>query len=42
MGEDEQLEVTPKSVRLRKAELDASIRRRAAKNAKNGKGGGGR
>jgi GTP-binding protein len=40
MGEDEQLEVTPKSVRLRKAELDPKIRQRTMRNAKRAKGGG--
>ena len=42
MGEDEQLEITPKSIRLRKAELDPKIRQRLARNTKGSKKGGGR
>lgn len=34
MNEDEVLEVTPKSVRLRKAELDSGVRERAARTRK--------
>jgi len=34
MNDDEVLEVTPKSVRLRKAELDAGVRERAARTRK--------
>jgi len=34
LAEDELLEVTPKSLRLRKAELNATVRRRALKKAK--------
>ena len=37
MGQDEVLEVTPKSVRLRKAELDPKLRQRQARDAKNSK-----
>ena len=32
MGEDEQIEVTPKNIRLRKQELDSGARERAARN----------
>ncbi len=35
MGQDEMLEVTPKSVRLRKAELDGKLRQRAMRDKKN-------
>jgi predicted membrane GTPase involved in stress response len=31
MNDDEVMEVTPKSVRLRKAELDSGVRERAAR-----------
>lgn len=34
MGDDEVIEVTPKNVRLRKAELDAGARQRAARSKK--------
>jgi GTP-binding protein len=34
MNDDEQIEVTPKSIRLRKAELDSGIRQRLARNRK--------
>lgn len=34
MNDDEIIEVTPKSVRLRKAELDAGTRQRAARSKK--------
>mmetsp|Transcript_22939 Transcript_22939/g.33599 ORF Transcript_22939/g.33599 Transcript_22939/m.33599 type:complete len:94 (+) Transcript_22939:1-282(+) len=34
MNDDEVLEVTPKSVRLRKAELDSGARERAARSRK--------
>merc|ERR1712157_615178 len=34
MSEDEMIEVTPKSVRLRKMELDAGVRERAARTRK--------
>jgi len=34
--DDELVEVTPISIRVRKKELDPSMRRRAAKQAKNG------
>ena len=36
IGEDEAVEVTPQHTRLRKAELDATVRARAAKRAKHG------
>ena len=34
MNEDEVIEVTPKSVRLRKAELDSGVRERMARTRK--------
>ena len=34
MSEDEVIEVTPQSVRLRKSELDAGVRERAARAKK--------
>jgi GTP-binding protein len=34
MNDDEQIEVTPRSVRLRKAELDSGVRQRLARNRK--------
>jgi GTP-binding protein len=40
MGEDEMLEITPKSVRLRKAELDPKVRQRMMRDAKRAKAGG--
>ena len=48
MAEDEVIEVTPKSVRLRKLELDSGVRERLARTKKkqmeslkqSGKGGG--
>ena len=42
MGQDEQLEVTPKSVRLRKTELDPKLRQRAMRDLKRAKAGSGR
>ena len=36
INDDELVEVTPSSLRLRKAELDRTVRGRAAKNARKG------